>query len=179
MNSKRICRLAWLGVLVLAVSAGAVAQNPIPAHFSGIISDYTPGAVSPAGPWKITGDWSLFVRGGSGTADFAAELTMVRSDYWIVLNPGEVDLPQDRTPHTHHITLANGTLTLISGGFEVTGMATINANGNLAGFSPSMVTIDVVGGTTVRFSNVKVTFASPASGHFGTYPLDGIVVESH
>jgi hypothetical protein len=114
--------------------------------------------------------------GGSGTATFSADFTMVRSDYWVVLNPSEEDLPQDRTPHTHHISFDDGVVTLITGGFQVTGTATITASGSPAGFSPSPLTIQIVGGTSIPYSNIKLTFGSPASGHFGTYSLDGVVL---
>ncbi len=176
MNSKVFWWPAYVAMLVLALSIGALAQSPVQGNFSGLINDYTPGTVvSPVGPWEIRGEWSLMVRGDSARADFSAALTMVRSDYWIALNPSEQDTPQDRTPHTHHISVVNGSISLITNGFRVTGTATITANGSPAGFSPSPVTIDITGGTSVPYSNIKLTFGSPASGHFGTYPLDGIV----
>ncbi len=173
------CKALWFSTyavaLLLAMNIGAMAQIPTQMNFNGFINDYTPRTtVSPVGPWEIRGDWSLMLRGASG-ARFEAELTMVRSDYWIVLNPSEEDLPQDRTPHTHHIRFDDGVVSLISGGFQVVGTATITGNGSPAGFSPSQLTLQITGGTSVPFSNIKMTFASPASGHFGTYPLDGIV----
>lgn len=175
MQSKNFRWPACAALLVLGMSIGALAQSPVPGNFSGFINDYTPGTlVSPVGPWEIRGEWSLMVTGVAG-ADFSATLTMVRSDYWIVLNPSEQDTPQDRVPHTHHVSLVNGIIIPITNGFRVTGTATITASGSPAGFSPSPVTIDITGGTSVPYSNIKLTFGSPASGHFGTYPLDGIV----
>ncbi len=175
MRSKAFRAAAYVGLLVLAVSIGVVAQGPVQGNFSGLINDYTPATlVNPAGPWEVRGEWFLAVHGDSGTAQFTATLTMVRSDYW-VLQSGDPDDPQGRTPHTHHITVLDGMVTTIQNGFEVTGTATIMANGNPAGFSPSPITIDITGGTGVPYSNIKVTFGSPASGHFGTFPLDGIV----
>ena len=176
MKSKVLWSSVYVGLVVVALSFGAVAQLPGTGNFSGLINDYTPTTtVMPTGPWKISGEWSLAVRGAAG-ASFSAELTMVRSDYWVVLNPSEEDLPQDRIPHTHHITLDNGVITPITNGFQVVGMANITGNGSPAGFSPSMLTIQIVGGTVVPYSNIHLTFASPASGHFGTYSLDGIVL---
>lgn len=176
MKSKNFWWPACAALLVLGMSIGALAQSPVQGNFSGLINDYTPGTlVSPVGPWEIRGEWSLMVNGDSGTANFSAALTMVRSDYWIVLNPSEQDTPQDRVAHTHHVSLVNGRITPITNGFRVTGTATITASGSPAAFSPSPLTIDITGGSSVPYSNIKLTFGSPASGHFGTYPLDGIV----
>src|SRR5664279_1504889 len=133
MKSKALWWSAYAWVVVLALSIGAPAQSPVHGTFSGLINDYTPGTtVSPVGPWEVRGEWSLTLTGARG-ANFSAILTMVRSDYWIVLNPSELDTPQDRTPHTHHITLVNGMVTSTGNGFEVTGTATITGNGSPAG----------------------------------------------
>jgi hypothetical protein len=35
--------------------------------------------------------------------------------------------------------------------------------------------VDIVGGTNVKFSNITLTFGLPASNHFGTEPLPGVV----
>lgn len=178
MKSK-VFTWSTFAALMLALCIGAMAQAPPPGNFSGMINDYTAGTtVMPVGPWEIRGPWSLMLRGTSGMATFSADLTMVRSDYWVVLNPNEQDFPQDRTPHAHHISFDDGVVTLINGGFQVTGTAAITANGSPAGFSPSPLTIQIVGGSTIPFSNIHMTFGSPASGHFGTYPLDGIVSSS-
>ena len=175
MKRTNLWLSASAALFVLAFSIGAAAQLPVQGNFSGLINDYTPGTlVSPVGPWEIRGDWSLMVRGNSGTADFVATLTMVRSDLW-VSQLGNQDDPEGRIPHAHHITLVDGTVTPITNGFRVTGSAAITANGSPAGFSPSPVQIDVVGGTNVPYSNIHVTFGSPASGHFGTFPIDGVV----
>lgn len=169
----------WLGAMVLmfAASIGAQAQNSRDVHLSGLINDYTPKTVNPTGTWEVRGEWSMAVRGNSGKADFSATLTMVRSDYWVI-TLGDPDDPQSRTPHTHHVSLSNGDVTTTDHGFRVTGMATITASGNPAGFSPSMLTIDVTGGSSVPYSNIQLTFDTPASGHFGTQPLDGVVRRS-
>lgn len=172
---SNIFRTAFTAAFLLAGCLVGAAQTPAQGIYSGLINDYTPGStVSPVGPWEIRGDWTLLVMGNSGTATFSANLTMVRSDYWIVLNPGSEDTPQDRTPHTHHITMT-GTVTIIDNGFQVDGTATIMANGSPAGFSPAPLTIQIVGGSGIASSNIKVTFGSPAAGHFGIYPIEGVV----
>lgn len=174
MNHK-VFHSALAAVFLLAVSTVALAQNT--AHvYTGLINDYTPGTtVSPVGPWEIRGDWTLIVAANGSTATFSANLTMVRSDYWIVLNPMSQDTPDDRSPHTHHIVIDVGMVTQIANGFQVDGSATIMANGSPAGFSPSPLSIQVIGGTGVPYSNIKLTFGTPANGHFGTYSIDGVV----
>ena len=59
----------------------------------------------------------------------------------------------------------------------VTGPATITGNGK---FPPpfgtaSTLQIDVVGGNSVAFSNVKFTFGGDAAKHFGTQPVNGVI----
>ncbi len=172
--SKQICR-NLLCALVLMLGTNALAQTPVQMRFTGTLNDYSPASVSPIGPWSVAGDWSLVVMGDSGTANFNASLTMVRSDFWVTAH-GNVDDPSGRTPHTHHITLTNGTVTVLSNGFRVSGSASITASGNPAPFgSPSPVTIEITGGTARALTNIKVTFGSPASNHFGTQPIEGVV----
>ena len=45
-----------LAVLLLAVSIGALAQNPT--HFSGVINAYSPQTTT-TGPYEVHGPWSL------------------------------------------------------------------------------------------------------------------------
>jgi len=171
MKSKAFWHGASIGVLVAAVSIGAVAQRSTHAHLSGLINDYTPASV--AGPWEICGEWSLRVKGEAGKADFSAALTMVRSD----LGVSDLNSPAARNAHTHHITLVDGTVTPVANGFRVSGMATITANGTFpAPFGPSStLQIDVTGGNSVTFSNIKLTFGGDAAGHFGTQAVNGVV----
>jgi hypothetical protein len=162
--------------VVLVACFGALAQSAGTVKLSGVISDYTPSNVSPTGPWEVRGNWSLLLKPTLSQANFAAALTMVRSDYWITQNPGNVDDPSLRSPHTHHIRLINGTVTSITNGFEVTGVATVTGNGNAPPFGLSIpIVIDITGGTNVQYSNIKLTFQSPADAHFGTEPLEGVV----
>jgi hypothetical protein len=92
--------------------------------------------------------------------------------------------PMDRMAHTHHITLVNGEVTDIPGGIEVTGPATITANGVFPppfGSDLPTLTIDITGGSgenSVTFSNVSLLFGDPGAGHFGAKPLHGVVVRT-
>jgi hypothetical protein len=154
--------------------------------FRGTINDFTPA--STGGPWEVRGHWSLVVKGKYGRADkadFSAALTMERSDLGVVQNGGgDLNNPMDRMAHTHHITLVNGEVTAIPGGIEVTGLATITANGVFPppfGSDLPTLTIDITGGSgpdSVTFSNVSLLFGDPGAGHFGTQPLHGVVVRS-
>jgi hypothetical protein len=177
MKNKHLWFVALIGLLVLVASVGAVAQNRAPErlNFSGLINAYSP-QTSTTGPYEVRGTWNLLLRGNSGKADFSATLNMVLSDGW-VLTLGDKNFdPSVRGAHTHHVTLRNATVTPITGGFKVNGTATITANGtNNPMISPSPVEVDIVGGTNVKFSNVTLTFGAPASNHFGTEPLPGVV----
>lgn len=171
----------WGSVLiaVLAITTGsAFGQRPREVQFRGTISDYTPQSPG-GGPWEVRGQWSLTIK-RNGKADFYATVDMERSDLG-VMNSGGGDLnnPTDRNAHTHHIKLTNGTVAVLSTGIEVTGgVVTITANGAWPPpFEPpsSSLKIDIVGGNTVTFSNLKVTFLGGAQTHFGIPPLTGVV----
>lgn len=191
MNSKFFWRaVRIMAGLVLAVSTGALAQDPPPpVHFSGLINDYTaqvdPIAGNLGGPWEIRGEWSLDLNGASGTANFSAALNMTHSDYWIDLNPSEVDNdgPTGRNPHTHHIKMQNGTVTGITGGFEVSGPITL-ISGNGKGKPPlpfdcavstCTLTVDITGGSVVQYSNITLKFGGAPTVHFGTQAIHGFV----
>ncbi len=172
--NKNFGWMAQIGILMLAITMGALAQNPT--HFSGVFNDYTPASTS--GPWEVRGQWSLFLVGTSGTANFDAALTMGRSDIGVMQNGGgDLNNPAGRAAHTHHISVINGTVTPLPNGFRVTGTSTVTGNGN---YPPpfggnSTVQIDVIGGNTVAASNIKLSFIGDAANHFGSQPVNGVV----
>lgn len=180
MKSK-VLRMAGL-VVLLAVSVAAVAQDSDEVvRFSGTIGDYTlantPSTV--AGPWDVHGQWQLRVNWITFQAMFTAELTMVRSDEGALLHGG-LDLAAARNAHTHHIKLVNGTVTPLGNGFEVTGTATLTANGKTPPNPPFSsasvpITIDITGGDLVPFSNMALSLGGDAVAHFGSKPLLGVV----
>jgi len=178
MKSKAFWWVAHIGVLVLTVSISTLAQTPKQVNFSGLINDYTPASV--AGPWEVRGEWSLKVKGEAGTANFSAALTMVHSDLGVTLNNGDLNDPKARNAHTHHITLVDGTVTPLANGFRVSGTATVTGNGNYPPpFGPSStLQIDIIGGNSVAFSNIKLTFGGDAAGHFGSQAINGVVRSS-
>ena len=176
MKSKHLRCAAQLGVLVLMASIGALAQNRAPERlkFNGIINAYSPQTTT-TGPYEVRGTWNLQLKGSSGKANFEAALNMVLSDGWVLtLGDGNFD-PNGRGAHTHHITMLNADVTPITGGFRVNGTATVTLNGSPAPISPTPLEVDITGGTTVKFSNVALTFGTPGSMHFGTEPLPGVV----
>lgn len=189
MKGKFVCVGAVLAIL-FAVCGVASAQVPGQLKLRGEINDYTP--VTNGGPWEMHGEWSLHVlkqvEGQPQYADFSAELDMERSDYGVMVNgTNDFSDPAGRHAHTHHIAVVNGTVTTISGGFRVTGVATIAGNGNPPPDFDKLanVTIDITGASLVQYSNMKLTFlGSPDSppahnatavSHFGQYPLNGVV----
>jgi len=107
MKNKHLPCVTLIGILLLVVSVGALAQNRAPErrNFSGLINAYTPQSTT--GPYEVRGTWELQLRGNSGKADFSANLNMVLSDGWVLtLGGGNFD-PSGRGAHTHHITLHN------------------------------------------------------------------------
>jgi hypothetical protein len=160
------------------------------------------------GPWEMHGKWSLDLKGRSGLADFSADMTMELSDHamevavasGVVTNgvPATFDDPETRIPHTHHISMKDAKVSYntdtstcppyaapvpTNPGFMVTGPATITGNGGPAPFSKndtvlSMLQVCVNGGSDVPFSNVSLVFGVPASGHFGSQAIHGVVRKS-
>jgi len=159
-------------------------------QYVGLINDYTPSAaVTKGGPYEMRGTWSLDVDERHGTARFSAAMNMETSDYGITQGTVNKDDPSTRGAHTHHITMTDGVVSsdwmtscpkfspAITEGFVVTGTATITGNGSPAPFgNPSPLTICVLGGGDVKYSNVTLAFGLPASSHFGTQAIHGVVV---
>lgn len=184
MQSKTFWSAIYMTVVlgVVAIASGALAQDA-PATLGGLINDYTP-ETGVSGPWEMRGAWSFALIGHSGKANFSAVLNMTHSDYWIVLNPSAVDddTSTGRHPHTHHIDLNNVTVTqLATGGFEVSGPVVVSADGSPAPFmsscspaTPCTLTVDVTGGTSVKLSNITLTFGGPPTTHFGTQAIHGV-----
>lgn len=200
MNSRRILWAIGMALALVSMpSMGARAQTPPPRHLSGLINDYTP-ETGVSGPWELRGTWSLELQDFGSTADFSAVLNMEHSDLWVELNPTDssglptIDNPADRLPHTHHITMKGAkvtynpsdcplpaTITPIAR-IEVTGSATITANGGPfppTGAVQSQLQVCIDGGTAVAtvvpHSNITLVFGTPASGHFGTQAIHGVV----
>jgi hypothetical protein len=184
--------------------AHAAGQSRLPARFSGLLNDYTPAPPGVVGtPYEMHGKWSLHLSEEQGSATFSAEMTMETADF---ANTDPNRDPTKLAPHTHHISVADGVIhsdptdpinwmtqcpTLkppVSGGFVVTGTAYVTANGGNPPFgNPSPATICILGGTQnpgvagaqafVEFSNFTLKFGSPASTHFGTQAINGVVAK--
>jgi len=161
----------------------------LPVYFSGTLDDHTPSAaVVKNGPYEMHGKWSLQVDERRGTARFTAAMNMQTSDYGIVQGTVDKDDPATRGAHTHHISLSDGVLTTdwparcpqfspaTTEGFAITGTAFVTGNGAPAPFgNPSPVTICVLGSTNVKYANLTMTIGTPASKHFGTQAIHGVV----
>jgi hypothetical protein len=178
------------GLLSLALAGDLDSRPPLPVHFTGLLNDYTPSAaVVKGGPYEMRGKWSLEVDERRGTATFSAALNMETSDYGIVQNTVNKDDPTTRGAHTHHISMTDGVISEdwasscpafsppVTGGFVVSGPAFITGNGGPAPFgNPSHLTLCVLGGNNVSFSNITLTLGLPASSHFGKQPVHGVVL---
>lgn len=164
--------------VILTAGMGALGQNwtsdRSPDEFSGVINAYTPQSTT--GPYEVRGPWSLLLHEGTRKADFSAALNMELSDGWVITKNNDNFDPDMRDHHTHHITMTGAEITALStGGFQVSGMATVTLNGNPAPISPTPLTLEITGGSDVEFSNITLTFGSPGSKHFGTMALTGVV----
>jgi hypothetical protein len=194
------CTALLLGTAACTGLTGAVAGdwNPgrpdaLPVHFSGLLNDHTPSAaVVKNGPYEMHGKWSLDVDERRGTAKFSAAMDMETSDYGITQNTVDKDNPATRGAHTHHISMTDGKLTTdwqarcpqfmpaATEGFVISGMAFVTGNGAPAPFGNlSPLTICVLGGENVQYSNVTFTFGTPASTHFGTQAIHGVILRCY
>jgi len=180
-----------VAVLVLAVAIGALAEPRTPRHLRGVINDYTPisGGMT---AWEVRGPWTLDLREERGTADFSAALTMELSV--LGQSPANVSAAS-LTQHTHHITMKDAAVSFetvettdcpkffppTSGSvLVVTGEASVTGNGNvITPFDPSggtsKLTVCVSGGPNVPYANVTLQFGKPASMHFGSQAIHGVV----
>jgi hypothetical protein len=167
------------------------AQDLRRVFFNGLFHDYSPSTVS-GGPYEIRGEWTLGVD-RTGTATFTADIAMETSDYGIT-DSTQVDPanPVTRSPHTHHISVTNATVSYdmsvcpanspatTSPGVVVTGTATTTGNGGPATFEskgPSTVQVCITGGSEVQFANITLVYTGPATGHFGPQPIHGVVTK--
>jgi hypothetical protein len=185
-------------VMMAAAAAGNLSQavagdSPpaLPVHYRGLINDYTPSAaVVKGGPYEMRGKWALDVDERRGTATFSAAMNMETSDYGITQNTVNKDDPTTRGAHTHHIVMTGAVVgdgwetscppfsPAVTGGFVVTGSAYVTGNGGPAPFgNPSPLTVCVLGGKNVMFSNITLTFGLPASSHFGKQAVHGVVLK--
>ena len=187
-----IATAGLLSVFALLANQGAAAQGLFAVHFSGLLNDYSPSTVS-GGPWEMHGQWTMDVNERTGTADFAADMTM--SGYGTT--NGAPDATQGgQKAHTHHIRLTNIKITWNNencpsyspatyGGFQITGtVSLLTGNGSNATFETqppsSVLQVCVTGGenaNSVPYSNITLQFqtGSPAITHFGGQPIHGVV----
>jgi hypothetical protein len=192
MKSKiLVSALCLLPLLVPAMAKNSSAQGVRgPVHFGGVLNDYTQADPTVKGsPWEMHGQWSLDLHEWGDSADFYADMTM--SDYGST--NGTLDSTKGgQAAHTHHIRLTNVRVTwnmtgcpayptpVTIGGFQLNGtVSLITGNGSVAPFETtppsSMLQVCVSGGTEVPFSNMTMVFQGPATTHFGTQAIHGVV----
>ena len=164
MRQTIVWRLLALAVVTLALSGHGLAQGHRDLRYDGVVNDYTAN-FDGGGAWHIMGEWTMFVKGDSGKGTFAAGFTMARA------------ATEPRSFHTHHVTLEDGVVTVLSNGYRINGTAAVAGNGNLAGFTGSPVTVEITGGNAVSFSNLAITFAGGAVNHFGSGTIKGVVTQ--
>ena len=197
MKSKTLASAVCAASLLLSISGiRTLAQERKPAHFSGLINDYSPSTVK-GGPWEMHGQWTLDLkpewRGEWITvADFSADMTM--SGYGTTA--GVPDATKGgQSPHTHHIQLTGKTVTWNMEGCPAVSPATltgfqfggtvslITGNGSDAPFESgapvSTLQVCITGGEDVAYSipnsNISLVFDGPATMHFGTQAIHGVV----
>jgi hypothetical protein len=192
MKSNISNSIRAFSLLLLFSAACALAQESRPLHFSGLINDYSPSTVK-GGPWEMHGQWTLDLHREwhdewVTTADFSTDMTM--SGYGTTA--GVADATKGgQSPHTHHIKLTNekvvwnmdGCPTVSPAttmGFQFSGTVSLETgNGSGAPFetSPPTTTLQVcvTGGDQVAYSNVSLVFVGPATTHFGSQAIHGVV----
>jgi hypothetical protein len=191
MKSKILTPTLRVFAFLLVSSACASAQEGMPLHFNGVINDYSVATVK-GGPWEMHGQWSLELHEESGTADFSADMTM--SDYGT--SAGVVDAAQPgQNAHTHHIKLTDAKIIWdmvgcptfsppAKMGFRLSKtVSLLTGNGSIAPFEPdppvSTLEVCVTGGDDVQYSvpnsNITLVFAGPATTHFGSQAIHGVV----
>lgn len=188
-NMRTGYKTALLGIAVTLAVGLVTAQDLRQVHFKGVINDYGPSTVT-GGPYEIRGVWTLDIP-KSGSANFSADLTMQTSDYGIT-NATAVDPanPATRGSHTHHISVTNATVSYdtsvcpvyspptTGAGIVLTSPATTTGNGGPASFESkgaSSLQICITGGSQVEFSNLTLVYTGPATTHFGTQAIHGVV----
>ena len=179
-----------LSLLLLVSATCALAQERRPVHFSGLINDYSPANPNISGsPYEMHGQWSMDLH-ERGAADFLADMTM--SDYGTT--NGVLDATKGgQNAHTHHIRLTNVRITwdmvgcppypkpVTTMGFQLNGtVSLITGNGSNAPFETttpptSTLQVCVTGGNEVPYSNITLVFGGPATNHFGTQAIHGVV----
>lgn len=185
-----------LSLISLVSGACALAQAGKPVHLSGLINDYSPSTVK-GGPWEMHGQWTMDIRKEwrgewIAVADFSADMTM--SDYGTTA--GVPDATKGgQSPHTHHIKLTNKPISwnmdgcpavspATKTGFQINGiLSLITGNGSLAPFESgapsSTLQVCITGGEDVQYSvtnsNLSLVFGGPATMHFGTQAIHGVV----
>jgi hypothetical protein len=197
MKSKTLTSaVRVLSLLLLASATCALAQDRFsPAHFTGLINDYTPlNANIKGSPWEMHGQWSMDLRPEWGTADFAADMTMSGFGKTAA---GAVDPTQPLVnPHTHHIRLTNVRITwdmvgcpaylapVPTTGFQLNGtVSLLTGNGSNAPFETtppsSTLQVCVTGGNNIPYSvtnsNITLVFGGSATTHFGSQAIHGVV----
>jgi hypothetical protein len=188
-GKTRASAVRVLSLLLLVSGTCALAQERWPVHFSGLINDYSPANPNIKGsPYEMHGQWSMDLHQW-GTADFLADMTM--SDYGTT--NGVLDATKGgQMAHTHHIRLTNVRITwdmtncppyptpVTTMGFQVNGtVSLITGNGSNAPFETtpptSTLQVCVTGGNEVPYSNLTLVFGGPATNHFGTQAIHGVV----
>lgn len=175
MTSLRRSAVALITLTTLLMAPAISAQGAAYTRVNGLIGDHVWVEAGPGmGAWQVTGTWNATIANQTGKAEFVASILGVRSDLHI-LNTGETPETTTRSPHTHHVALVDATVTYLTTGVRLTGTAIITSEGNAAPFSGSPVIVEITGGNTVKFSNMRLAFQGAAVGHFGSQTYDGVV----
>ena len=175
MKNRHTLAVALITTMTVMIGPTLSAQNPPQIGIVGTLNDLVwveEGAG--AGAWQVSGTWSARLLGNSGKVEFVAAILGVRSDLW-VQQEGVDAATTLRSPHTHHVGLLDGTVTTIPGGIRLTGNAILTTNGNTAPFSGSPIVVEITGGNTVQYSNMRLMFLGASTEHFGSHPYDGVV----
>jgi hypothetical protein len=165
MRTRNLWPAAFVALMTMALSGHPMAQAPLQTKYEGTITDYVQALGT---TWLVSGEWSLELKGTSGTGDFSASLSMFDT-----ANPAAV-------AHTHHVTLTRGEVVVSEDWSEPGTRFTLSGEGLVTGnggpsYPDAPIAIAISGGNAVTYSNIRLTLGGDAASHFGPVALGGAV----
>jgi hypothetical protein len=130
------------------------ASTNIPLNFTGTIHHFTNNNTEPVGVWVLVGTWSLKITDNNNNATFVADVTQGRT--------GNVPYEQRNETSTHITNFRAQSVTVNDTRIAINGTAD-NVQNGLPRFEGIPVSILIVGGETIPYSQIFVTQGGEAA----------------